>query len=79
MQGYDNIFITSYFEAEIVTDVDKCNICGPSSNKVFNVPIRKKWLSTHGLNQGPPNDPQAESVPRSHFTGREDILSITKK
>jgi len=42
MQGYDNIFITSYFEAEIVTDVDKCNICGPSSNKVFNVPIRKK-------------------------------------
>ena len=59
MQGYDKIFIKSYFEAQIATEVDKCNICGPGSNKVFNVTIRKKWLSTHGFNQGPPNGPQA--------------------
>jgi len=51
MQGYDNIFIKSYFEAQFATEVDKCNVCGPGSNKVFNVPIRRKWLSTHGLNQ----------------------------
>ena len=44
MQGYDNIFIKSYFEAQIATEVHQYKICDPGSNKVFNVPIRKKWL-----------------------------------